>query len=156
MIWHDRSHARRSPPLAATESRGCRSRGDQDRPGVLDRAGHPAPQGASPKIHLHDGRQRRDRHRLDRILLAALPVNINLARGLHRTWVVCLILWVIYWTEVYDSSCSSWDQGTIKCDFNPFHAYYFYGAGNIIEWFFGIPILIYILGAVALWAGRWV
>ena len=71
-----RPHAGQSPPPhAATESRGHRSRCDQDRPRIPDRAVHAIPQGASPQTALYNGRECRDRHRLDRAILAALPLS---------------------------------------------------------------------------------
>jgi len=47
----------------------------QDQPGVLGGTGYAVPQGASPQAALHDGRQRRYRHCLDRAFLAALSLS---------------------------------------------------------------------------------
>jgi hypothetical protein len=49
----------------------------KDRPGIPDRTGLTVPQGASLQAALHDGRECWDCHRLDRAILAALPLTTS-------------------------------------------------------------------------------
>ena len=98
-------------------------------------------------------------YRLDRAFLAALPVKINHARGLRRAWLVGSLFWIIYWSWRYCRYCHH--------DFPEYFLCYVGGGPStyytterfyteLPEFVIGAPVLIFLLGAVALWIGRWV
>jgi hypothetical protein len=124
-----------------------------------DRTGHAVPQGASFQAALHDDRECRDRYRLDRAFLATLPMKVNLARGLCRAWLVGSLLWIIYWSWRYYKYCHH--------DFSEYFLCYFGGGPStyytnerfyteLLEFVIGTPVLVFLLGAVALCVGRWI
>jgi hypothetical protein len=96
---------------------------------------------------------------LDRAFLAALTVKINLVRGLRRAWLIGSLLWIIYWSWHYYDACLRDSSEYFWCYFNGISPTYYtheHFFTELLEFAIGTPVLVFILGAVALWIGRWV
>jgi hypothetical protein len=93
-----------------------------------------------------------------------VAMTINLARGLRRTWLVGTISWIAYACWHYFGHCGipgglSYTRDKIRCDFGgEFIIYYpqteFFA--KLLELVIGIPVLAFVVGAWAMWAGKWI
>jgi len=87
---------------------------------------------------------------------------MNLPRGLRRAWLVATILWVVYWLGYYFVGCKYYPAGVVANAF-PYTQCYNVSYYTYIELFaailksmIGIPVLVFVLGAVVLWVGPWI
>src|SRR6266446_3218549 len=85
--------------------------------------------------------------------------KIELGRGLRRLWVTGTILWIIYWVWAYGVYCRPPNPINIVCDWrpsDPSSSYFYYSISDVLRWIFGVPVLAFALGLVALWAAFWI
>jgi hypothetical protein len=83
--------------------------------------------------------------------------SINLARGLIRIWIVGTILWSSYWVFWYIDHCRFYPQ-QIAC-WNSSRNYYYDNQEfplAFLGWTIGAPMMALLIGALALWVGRWI
>ena len=90
-------------------------------------------------------------------------MRVNLARGVRRIWVIGTALWIPYSIYHYRITCSFYFypkfircpslHGDIDYTTNQYYVQYFM---TLIEKAIGVPILVFVLGTVVLWVGRWV
>jgi hypothetical protein len=83
---------------------------------------------------------------------------MNIARGLRRLWVVVTVSWLMYCAWSYQAHCQiarpqySHDW-FFECSGGDRH---YYSAIELCFWVFLVPVLLFIMGLVALWVGGWV
>ena len=83
---------------------------------------------------------------------------MNTARGLRRLWVVATVVWLIHSAWFYHVHCQiarpqySHDW-FFECSGGEQH---YYSAAELLFPIFLVPVLLFILGLIALWVVRWV
>ena len=88
-------------------------------------------------------------------------MRVNLARGLRRIWIAGTIPWIVYCLYHYSTKCFIYPEA-IRC-WSLRGNSYSYDGYTTVQYFMTLieaaitpPVLVFVLGTVIFWVGRWI
>jgi hypothetical protein len=86
-----------------------------------------------------------------------LNAIMNLVRGLRRLWVVVTVCWLMYSTWSFRQHCyTARPQYSHDLFFECSWPHHYYSAVELLLSVFLVPVVLFVMGLVGLWVGRWV